>query len=615
MKKKKIILSLFAIFISFVFVGYVNAKPMDRFAAEWMPEEGEPLFGFSDDVFTDFNKVAFVSNTTTNIVPPATGLRKVALGDSTASVASSLLTTHKDAYFTGNMSGANGLDDPKYIGYTLDNTSAYPRWGLFNTPYETARDLFTQLAATGHTSGLVTLGQLVVFEALNDGVLSDVLEEYKGQPIDSIAAIYTITVNVDANTENAELQALAQLNGVKFNYNPALPTENQVTTVPAQAAQLIVASGSTVRAAADGTAAYLINYRLMSAVDIPVELNSIIVVSNNTPRVFTAAEITGDTSATKIDVSVTPKNVFFDKYNDAVNDAKYNHALWIAEHSYPTLSLDDALILAGINKNELVAEVKGLFNDENYTDDWTKMTENYVYFVTQYAIWKSVGMQFDSKTLGNDIVPETGTASVTNLDKLYKYYNQDREEYTNYNQKEFTKEITINKPGDDQKPTESGDYYIYGPYSLKYGFISSDDVLVTIEDEDKTGKSITDKDGNEKSGNIASGEDFYIKVKKSAKISGVKIKAATAHAYTFEPNLSSGTSYRADIYAGVNPLLRSIVGGGTYVNLGSVSQPMDVVFNPKTGVENVAIVFVITLIAFSLGYLVLNYKNKPVELN
>ena len=43
------------------------------------------------------------------------------------------------------------------------------------------------------------------------------------------------------------------------------------------------------------------------------------------------------------------------------------------------------------------------------------------------------------------------------------------------------------------------------------------------------------------------------------------------------------------------------------------SAVLNVDIGPATGVENVAILLVITLVSFSIGYLVLGYKNKPVE--
>ena len=46
-----------------------------------------------------------------------------------------------------------------------------------------------------------------------------------------------------------------------------------------------------------------------------------------------------------------------------------------------------------------------------------------------------------------------------------------------------------------------------------------------------------------------------------------------------------------------------------------LNKTFELVFNPKTGGEDIVALFAISLILFSLVYIGISYKNKPVELN
>jgi hypothetical protein len=41
---------------------------------------------------------------------------------------------------------------------------------------------------------------------------------------------------------------------------------------------------------------------------------------------------------------------------------------------------------------------------------------------------------------------------------------------------------------------------------------------------------------------------------------------------------------------------------------------VELLVNAKTGVENVAILLMVTLVAFTLAYLLLSYKQKSIQL-
>lgn len=323
-------------------------------------------------------------------------------------------------------------------------------------------------------------------------------------------------------------------------------------------------------------------------------------------KTITAAQLAKTTGATDYDVTIVPADILLDKYTaKKMTGSDYNHALWILEHSYPTLDISTSLTLAGANYDNLVTEIKTLHNGETHTDEeWASLVENYVYSTIQYAIWKvNGGIDLDGVKLGNSLVGST------QLNLLYTYLIIDRSEYTNYSSLQFTNTFELNKPSTKNEiKEETKDYYLYGPYSVKADLISVGDINIEVTNTDKTGISIVDEDGNIIT-KVTAGQKFFVKCTKTSKTANVSIKLTTTNALTFYPSSNKGRIYYAHY-----PLTQNVVSGGKIVNI-DIEKSFDLVYNPKTGVENIAIIFVVTLIAFSLGYLAISYKNKPVELN
>lgn len=323
-------------------------------------------------------------------------------------------------------------------------------------------------------------------------------------------------------------------------------------------------------------------------------------------KTITAADLSKTAGTTDYDLTLTPANLLFDKYTaKKMSGNDYNHALWIIEHSYPTLDIATSLSLAGANHDNLVTEIKTLHNGETHTDEeWEALVENYVYSTVQYAIWKvNGGIDLDGAKLGNSLVGST------QLNLLYTYLIIDRSEYTNYSSLQFTNTLALNQPAAGKEiKEETKDYYLYGPYSVKADLISVGDINIAVGNTDKTGISIVDEDGNVIT-KVSAGQKFFVKCTKSSKTANVTINLTTNNALTFYPSSNRGRIYYAHY-----PLTQNVVSGGKIVNV-DIEKSFDLVYNPKTGVENIAIIFVVTLIAFSLGYLAISYKNKPVELN
>ena len=86
-------------------------------------------------------------------------------------------------------------------------------------------------------------------------------------------------------------------------------------------------------------------------------------------------------------------------------------------------------------------------------------------------------------------------------------------------------------------------------------------------------------------------------------------ETAYPFALTFE-----NANKRGRIYYSYYPNSQNVISGGNVSYL-TLSKNYDLVFNPKTGETDIAALFGISLILFSLVYIGISYKNKSVELS
>ena len=350
-----------------------------------------------------------------------------------------------------------------------------------------------------------------------------------------------------------------------------------------------------------------------SETPIEIEVEGLVIVDNQTnPSVITAEELnnavgtTGTTFKISVSSSVEDSNIIFNRYTTDSLDTtlNYNRALWMIEHSYPTLSLEDSLTAAGADYDNLKNEITALHVTAT-EEEITKLIENYVYSTVQYAIWKvNDGVDYNGKTLGNELVGSE------ELNKLYKYLIEDKGNtfYANYGKNAYTEELSIVKPNTKKEIyEETSDIYKYGPYKVNGGFLETGKIYLSVKDSDKNGVKLVDKDGNTIS-EVNSGEEFYILTNKKSKIANVTIEASAPDAKIFTP-----TGNRGRIYYANSVITQNVITGGK-IDTKAVNANFELLFNPSTGVENVGMLFIVTLIAFTIGYLVLNHKNQPVEL-
>jgi len=564
--KKKFLMAFLTLFIACIAVINVNAKTAKAPSA--VPDDGDTLYALLDSSF-DFSKITFSNADGTGTIPGKSDMKKIML------TANPVMTGKTEDEVLG---------DSWFTVYCLDANMKFPMFNVYNFPdYPTTLD--TAEAADK------ALAYNVMFALFNEIDLYSVFSSVVGEVFS--------------------------------------PTSDKIYFEKP-----------------DGTTATELLNSLNNGEEITVNVTKIEYDS----KTLTAADFAKDENAVNYPLTFSKEDIMMSKYTaKSLSSKNYNHSLWIIEHSYPTLDLKSSLKLAGADYDNLVTEIVGLYNGVELTEDQvSELLENYVYATIQYAIWNVNGYLYN----GTDTLGDTLNNSIE-LNNLYQYLIKDRSEYSNYGSLTFGEDLKLNQPTEDKIIfEETKESYTYGPYSVSADFLSVGDINVSIANEvkNKANKNNKEEQNNvstksasvskndlvavasneiaqvsqmtsannacnivDKTGNVLTkvlpGQEFYVKCNKSASIANVTININTTGALTFYP-----TSNRARIYYSHYAAAQNVISGGKIVTK-DINLNYDLIFNPKTGVENIAILFVISLIAFSLGYLVLSYKNKPVELN
>lgn len=585
--KKKLLSSVFGLIAFMLFVTNVGAASRAAKIPSAIPDENDPIYAVVDEGF-DFSKIKFTSANGGSDITGHSIMKKIILTANPVTTGTTLDTAIGESWFTA---------------YCLDGNSKFPEYNTLS---------FGSYASATNT---VKMYYNILFALYNNKELYNVFESVKGYEFSGATPV-TYTINDGLSVDEAMAKLVA---------------------------------GEEVKVKVQS-----ISYANIATMDT---------------KTITAADLAKDSSATDYEVTVKAADTLFSNYS-AKGTTEYNHALWIIEHSYPTLSIQESLELAGADYYKTLADIlllngliraddsaedardtystivmsltalgscsdaykpliadglnkKGIaamFGKTAFAADGSDITpevcggvikyysdqvgfENYIYSTVQYAIWNANGgVDANGNKLGDTL------KGSTQLNTLYQYLIKDRSEYNNYSKFEFSNTIGLNKPEAGKEiANESKEAYTYGPYSVSHSLISIGSINVSVVGDTK-GVSIVDKDGNAIS-EVKAGEQFYIRCTKADKVANVSIKLSSNNAKTYYPSSNRGRIYYAN-----SPLLQNVVSGGKIVNV-NVEQSFELIYNPKTGVENVAIIFVIALIAFSLGYLALSYKNKPVELN
>ena len=497
--KKKILLSVIALFVMSIFTVVVNAEavislPFKDYTAKpptTIPSVGTNVNAVTTDGF-DFSGVKF-KDANGNEISGKTDLQKIIIAEGTAS-----LGTIDDAQNDFNF---NSTFSDWFTAYCLDGTKKYPQYGM--------------LRYGAYGSDL---------EAGDDEAL--------------VNDILGVAMANDSTKQSYFNTAASYLDDY---YDPAFTYELPATVVGS--------SNTTADSAADIAAEFGENHQ------VTVTVTSIcfteLALSNQKKICFVTDETVKDSllgvtrfeplvsgsTATTMNISAKLNDLAFAKYvtknntDSGISVTNFGHALWIVEHSYPTLPIRTAVEASGANYDTLLTEIKTA-NSSLSDAEAGKVAEGYVYGTVQYAIWKVTGYKVEGVTLGNQIT------NYEELDKLYSYLIQDRDVYSGYvNPSVYTNEITTISPEQGKelyKKTDSA--FIYGPFKANYNALleNPNKMSLTIKNEDKTGIKLVDKDLHEIS-SVAANEEFYISVDKKASVGSVAVGLSLDNVVTFSP--------------------------------------------------------------------------------
>ena len=195
---------------------------------------------------------------------------------------------------------------------------------------------------------------------------------------------------------------------------------------------------------------------------------------------------------------------------------------------------------------------------------------------------------------------------------MFQYLIRTDRDYSVYaNPGSFSGKINITKPkaGKElKKQTDTAD--IYGPYKASYRALVEEDgekITYTIANNEKGAIKIVNS-SFQPIANLSNNQEFYIWVSNKEEISYVKVSFALKNVTTFDSN-----GNRAKIFTPLSAISQdAIIGGKTAKK--TITGSVEVVSNPKTGLPNVVLLLTVTLVAFTLGYLVLSAKQKPIQL-
>ena len=594
--KKKILFSVAAFLFCFVTVSAATnprVKTTPATNVDVAPDSGTTVYAISDEYpFNDFAEtVKFTAQSGSGMITPKTeeGASKIIISTAPtfAKVMKVIDANNTTLDTTVKAIDLKGNDGDWFTAYCLDPKGFYPQYSLYNF----AGNIGTLLDAKyGGTTPMYDkqVGVLALIATLNNAKLRTALDQ-------TTSYNHNLTGNIKFTFafENGQDE-------ISFTIADLYSPSAEFATAPSSTD--LGLAGAELK-------------KLMGLQKARVIVKSVVFPTSATEAITldTAKLIAADPSGKDLNgnyvIEFDAKDVLLDKYtvNDAADNTAYNHALWIIEHSYPSMTIDELLAEVGGSKETLITEIKGLYPSETFTDDEVAaLLDNYVYETVQYAIWRAVGSyESDGNKLGDEL--HLGALGSSNeLNKIYAYLIKNREEYTNYGKNTYdSKKIDLDKTNND-KVTENGDYLTYGPYTATYNVIDPEPITFEITSANKDSVSFVDANGNELTA-IESGKEFYVRCKKSAKITDVKF-TLTAKGRTYSDN-EKGKVYFANY---VNQ--QNVITGLKYENKTATAE-FELTYNPKTGVPNIAIVFIITLIAFSLGYLALSYNNKSMELN
>ena len=600
--KKKLFLGILGLFVFTVCLVRVNAAnrimnvewELPAVAPSSQPDSSKTYYGTVTNIF-DFSNVVF-SDINGNDLPGKINLDKIIIGENKNITSNPTGTITKD--------NLNSILNNYFTAYCLNESRKYPEYGLFNLSEYYQGIIHNGTAADGgYDESSSDPSQLAL--AI---VLANIMNDDKFKPlIDDMAT---------------QFGNLAWVNPV----NPAsgLATELVIPNAGETGHENENMDNYFHYIMGDsGYSSFTVGFRFVGFEEWDSNLNVVktvyYVADQNTYDEFTS-NFAGDSSVVVryimgratteeyVPITGTLASLALQRYTFTRSvDAKYTHALWIVENSYPTLSLDMALSKAGVNIDTYKAQVKSLYSLADANVD--KYTEMVTYGIIQYAIWNVIGETVDDVKLGNSIKGEERSE----LNKLYQYLINSSNVPNGYaNPSVFSDKLTVTAPAKGKElATKDANYDYYGPFKASYYAINEQGskIQYTIENNENKNIKIVDATHNELT-ELENKQEFYIQVSNKVELKNVKVNLSISGITTFSPSTN-----RAVIFNPIAAISQNVLIGGKTSTMSLTAKiDMSVVNNPKTGIQNVALLLLVTLVAFTLGYVVLTFRQKSIQI-
>lgn len=596
--KKKLFLSILALFMFSVCLIRVNAaEPL--FSVGWELEPATPKMGSNGNIilpdadktygtvtdYFNFSPVKFL-DTSGNEVSGDAYLNKIIVGELGTITGNN---SAKKQSGESNEQYVNRLLTNYFTGYCLDKNLKYPEYGLFNS-----HAYADGVEADGSYNALVAdvanfRGEIVKAAVINDPTFTNIanklLDEFNGdltglqmihsdQQIAGYIADSIPTGHIDefgpyfmGDTQSPDIKIGISYIGFNIGEKKVFFASNEETH-------------DDLENSYPDASVYYLTGSAYSEEFYPLKTNL--------------------------------PELAFQKYKKSDAGNKHNHALWIVENSFPTLDVDTTLSLAGVNKADFDAKIKSLYSEAN-DNNIAKYEKMIMFGIVQYAVWQVEGAKVD----GHKLAPTmTSAATATDpFDILYRYLTQ-AEVPSNYDRPTaYSNKITVTKPDSKKALTNkvdpAGKYDFYGPYKATYSALVEDGTKISYTIKNNKNNDFKIVDSNFKDiKELGKDQQFYIAVNNKLTKGTVNIDLTVKNVTTFKPE-----GNRGKIFSPVLGMSQNVLVGGRVTQTditGSFSQ--DIFKNVETGIQNIALLLMVTLVAFAVGYFVLSYKQKPVQL-
>lgn len=288
----------------------------------------------------------------------------------------------------------------------------------------------------------------------------------------------------------------------------------------------------------------------------------------------------------------------------------YRKALYIIEHSYPSLNLKDSLEYAGVSYETLLASLNN--NEESVS--------NAVYATVQYAVWKVIGEYYELDN-GEKLYLSDTLIGNDELNKLYQFLIKDREKYVDDT---YKNELILELPSKEAYKSESDAEY-YGPYKVKSKMLVTDWNSITAKvTSPNEGITLVDKDLKELSYSEVDGKKIYnvtnIDNSDNEGYSEFYIRIDNKYKSTTQINIDldgKGKVYNTDnnrgrLFYSESKLDQVVIVSAKIIDVNPHNE-VKLEYNAKTGVEDYGTLLLAILGAFTLGYIALRFKEEPMS--